>query len=87
MLDVVRETAKRVFVPLCVGGGISTIDDFRDTLRAGADKVSVNSSALGNPDMAMRRTSSEASAWWWPLMPRDGCPAGTVYTKTAAEWI
>ena len=51
MLDVVRETAKRVFVPLCVGGGISTIDDFRDTLRAGADKVSVNSSALGNPDI------------------------------------
>ncbi len=51
MLDVVRETAKRVFVPLCVGGGISTIDDFRDTLRAGADKVSVYSSALGNPDI------------------------------------
>ncbi len=51
MLDVVRETAKRVFVPLCVGGGIATIDDFRDTLRAGADKVSVNSGALGNPDI------------------------------------
>ncbi len=51
MLDVVREAAKRVFVPLCVGGGIATIDDFRDTLRAGADKVSVNSRALSNPDI------------------------------------
>lgn len=51
MLDVVRETAKNVFVPLCVGGGIGSIDDFRETLRAGADKVSVNSQALVNPDL------------------------------------
>lgn len=51
MLDVVRETAKKVFVPLCVGGGISSVDDFRNTLRAGADKVSVNSKALQNPDL------------------------------------
>ncbi len=49
MLDVVRETAKQVFVPLCVGGGIATIEDFRDTLRAGADKVSINSQAVKNP--------------------------------------
>lgn len=49
ILDVVRETAKRVFVPLCVGGGIGSINDFRETLRAGADKVSVNSQALTNP--------------------------------------
>ena len=51
MLDVVRETAKQVFVPLCVGGGISTIDDFRSTLRAGADKVSINSQAVKNPQL------------------------------------
>lgn len=49
MLEVVKNTAKKVFVPLTVGGGIRTIDDFRDTLRAGADKVSVNSSAVKNP--------------------------------------
>lgn len=49
MLDVVRETARRVFVPLTVGGGIKTVDDIRDTLRAGADKVSVNSQAVQNP--------------------------------------
>lgn len=51
MLEVVRNTAKKVFVPLTVGGGIKTIDDFRDTLRAGADKVSVNSSAVRNPEL------------------------------------
>lgn len=50
-LDVVSETAKKVFVPLTVGGGISTVDDFRETLRAGADKVSINSSAVKNPQL------------------------------------
>lgn len=49
MLDVVRETAKKISVPLTVGGGISTIEDFRETLNAGANKVSINSSALKNP--------------------------------------
>lgn len=50
-LDVVRETAKKVFVPLTVGGGIKTVDDIRETLRAGADKVSVNSQAVKNPQL------------------------------------
>ena len=50
-LDVVRETAKKVFVPLTVGGGIKSVDDIRDILRAGADKVSVNSQAVKNPQL------------------------------------
>ncbi|MCR5806548.1 MAG: imidazole glycerol phosphate synthase subunit HisF [Oscillospiraceae bacterium] len=50
-LDVVRETAKQVFVPLCVGGGISSVDDMREILRAGADKLSVNSQAVKNPQL------------------------------------
>lgn len=49
MLDVVRRTARNVFVPLTVGGGIRTADDFRELLLAGADKVSVNSTAIRNP--------------------------------------
>ncbi len=49
IVDIVRDTAKEVFVPLTVGGGISTIDDFSTLLRAGADKVSVNSAAIKNP--------------------------------------
>lgn len=51
MADVVRKTAEKVFVPLTVGGGISTIEDFSTMLRAGADKVSVNSAALKNPQL------------------------------------
>lgn len=51
MLDVVRRTAEVVFVPLTVGGGIRTIDDVRDTLRAGSDKVGINSAAVRNPDL------------------------------------
>lgn len=51
MADVVRRTAEKVFVPLTVGGGISTIEDFATMLRAGADKVSVNSAALKNPEL------------------------------------
>ncbi|MFC1960091.1 imidazole glycerol phosphate synthase subunit HisF [Chloroflexota bacterium] len=49
MLDVVRQVADNVFIPFCVGGGIRTIDDIRTTLRAGADKVSINSAAVRNP--------------------------------------
>ncbi len=49
--DVVSRTAKKVFVPLTVGGGIRTVDDFREILRAGADKVSVNSSAVNRPEL------------------------------------
>ncbi|MBQ2792204.1 MAG: imidazole glycerol phosphate synthase subunit HisF [Oscillospiraceae bacterium] len=51
MIDVVRRTAKKVFVPLTVGGGIRTVEDYRDILRAGADKVSVNSAAIRNPEL------------------------------------
>ena len=47
--DVLRETASRVFIPLTVGGGITTLDDFARVLNCGADKVSVNSGAIKNP--------------------------------------
>ena len=50
-LDVVRETAKQVFVPLTVGGGIATVGDMREALRAGADKISINSAAVKNPQL------------------------------------
>ncbi len=50
-LDVVEKTAYNVYIPFTVGGGIRTIDDFNKVLRAGADKVSVNSAAVRNPDL------------------------------------
>ena len=51
MVDVVRRTASQVFVPLTVGGGIRSIEDFREILRAGADKVAVNSAAVKDPQL------------------------------------
>ena len=51
MVDVVERTAERVFIPLTVGGGIRTIDDIRRMLRAGADKVSINSAAIADPEL------------------------------------
>ncbi|MEG0229354.1 MAG: imidazole glycerol phosphate synthase subunit HisF, partial [Oscillospiraceae bacterium] len=51
MVDIVRETAKHVFIPLTVGGGIRTVDDFKEILRAGADKVGINSAAVKNPQL------------------------------------
>ena len=51
MLDVINKTAGEVFMPLTVGGGISTVDDIRNARRAGADKTSVNSAAVKNPQL------------------------------------
>ena len=51
IVDVIRNVAKNVFIPLTVGGGIKTTDDMRELLMAGADKVSINSSAVNNPDL------------------------------------
>ena len=49
--DVLREVAKNIFIPLTVGGGINTVDDFDRVLKSGADKVSVNSGAIKNPNL------------------------------------
>ena len=51
MVNVVRETANEVFIPLTVGGGISNIENISSLLKAGADKVSINSAAINNPDI------------------------------------
>jgi cyclase len=51
LLDVVKKVAAEVFIPLCVGGGIRTIDDMRDAMNSGADKVSVCTSALKRPQL------------------------------------
>jgi len=54
LLDVVERTAKRVFVPLTVGGGVRSAEEMRDVLRAGADKVAVNSAAVRDPALLTR---------------------------------
>jgi cyclase len=62
MLEVVRRTAEGIYMPLTVGGGIRTIEDIRTLLRAGADKVSLNTAALDRPELigeAARRFGSQ----------------------------
>ena len=51
MVDIVNKVAKEIYIPFTVGGGISTIEDVRAMLMAGADKVSLNSAAIRNPDL------------------------------------
>ncbi|OQB14973.1 MAG: Imidazole glycerol phosphate synthase subunit HisF [Firmicutes bacterium ADurb.Bin193] len=51
VLDMVRRVAEQVFIPFTVGGGIRTVEDFRDILREGADKISVNSAAIRRPEL------------------------------------
>ena len=93
MIDVVSRTAENVFIPLTVGGGIRTADDFRELLMAGADKVSVNSAAVYNPeiiDEAARRFGSQCVVLAIDGKcegivedaddPRYGMPKYTVYT-------
>ncbi|TYV14012.1 imidazole glycerol phosphate synthase subunit HisF [Listeria monocytogenes] len=51
MIDVVERTAEQVFIPLTVGGGISSVSDMKELLQAGADKISLNSAAIKRPDL------------------------------------
>jgi cyclase len=51
MIDVVEDVSKQVFMPLTIGGGVSSVDDIQKLLKAGADKVAINSAAVTNPDL------------------------------------
>lgn len=51
LLEIVRQTAKNIFIPLTVGGGIRSVEDIRSFLRAGADKVAINTAAVKNPNL------------------------------------
>ena len=61
LLEVVHKIANEVFIPLCVGGGIRSLDDMRDAMNAGADKVSVCTSALSRPELLSEMASAYGS--------------------------
>lgn len=70
-LHTVERMASQVFIPLTVGGGVRTVADIRNLLNAGADKVSINTAAVFNPEfVGRRRRALVRSASWSPSMPR-----------------
>ena len=84
--DILREVAARVFIPLTVGGGINTVDDFDRVLKCGADKVAVNSGAIRNPDLipaAARRYGSQCVVISADVKRVDG--AFRVFAKGGRE--
>ncbi len=94
--DILREVAANVFIPLTVGGGINTLDDFDRVLKCGADKVSVNSGAIRNPDLiyqAAKRYGDQCVVLSADVKRVDG--RFTVFAKggrentglDALEWI
>ena len=82
MLDVVRRTAEVIFVPLTVGGGIRTIDDIQETLRAGADKVGINSAAVKNPDIIRQGADRFGSQCIVVAIDAKKMPDGTFHVVT-----
>ncbi len=94
--DILRETARKVFIPLTVGGGINTLEDFDRVLKCGADKVSVNSGAIRNPSLvgeAAKRYGDQCVVLSADIKRVDG--VFRVYAKggrentgmEAIEWI
>ena len=80
--DMVRRVAERVFIPFTVGGGIRSVDDFRMILREGADKVSVNSAAIDNPELvseAADKFGSQCVVVAIDAKRRTGADGWTVY--------
>ena len=97
VVELVRRVAEQVFIPFTVGGGIRTVDDFRAVLREGADKVSVNSAAIMNPDLiseAADKFGSQCVVLAIDAKRRDDGSGWTVYKNggridmemDAVEW-
>ncbi len=82
MLDVVRHTAEQVFMPLCVGGGIRKLEDIRRLLSAGADKVSINTPAIENPDFVNEAAGRFGSQCIVVAIDAKRMPDGTYIVKS-----
>ena len=83
-LDVVCRTAEQVFMPLTVGGGIRTLDDIRDLLRAGADKVSINTAAVSNPEFV--RQAAERFGTQCIVVAIDAKRVGSDAKQSGSGW-
>jgi cyclase len=89
LIDVVRRTAEQVFMPLTVGGGVRTLDDVRNLLSAGADKVSINTAAVAEPEFVARAAERFGSQCTVVAIDARGVPGQTgkweVYTHGGRE--
>ncbi|MGW6032390.1 imidazole glycerol phosphate synthase subunit HisF [Gordonia terrae] len=85
MIDVVKRTADQVFIPLTVGGGIRTVDDVDTMLRAGADKVSVNTAAIARPDVLAEMSRRFGSQCIVLSVDARTVPAGSEPTPSGWE--
>jgi len=97
IIDIVKETAEKVFMPLTVGGGINTVEDIRTLLNAGSDKISMNTSAVENPELIRESSrkfgnqcivvavdAKKNEEGWWEIYTHGGrTPTG----KNAIEWV
>jgi len=86
ILDIVERTAEDVFMPLTVGGGIKTIDDIRDLLNAGCDKVSINTTAVKDPYFISRAAEKFGSQCIVVAIDAKRVPA-TLTDATGEEWL
>ena len=85
MLDVVRRTAEQVFIPLTVGGGVRSVDDVDALLRAGADKVSVNTAAIARPELLAELSRQFGSQCIVLSVDARTVPAGAAPTPSGWE--
>ena len=90
MLDVVSQTADQLFIPLTVGGGLRSVDDMRAMLQAGADKVSINTAAVQNPELIRQGADAFGSQCIVLGMDakrkyNDSTPEWEIYTHTGSK--
>ena len=85
ILDVVARTAEKVFMPLTVGGGVRTLDDIRNLLKAGADKVAINTAAVKDPDFVQRAAKRFGSQCIVVAIDAKAVQSTTL-SSTPPEW-
>ena len=87
VVDMVRRVAEKVFIPFTVGGGIRAVDDFKALLREGADKISINSSAIMRPELISEAADKFGSQCVVVAIDAKRQAEASIFIKTAAGWM